>query len=93
MAYDEQGNKYEVVAPAVHSDEKDRVAARQNLGQKYGKAGFVLGWHEIRQLLYQSLPEGVVMFDRQVLPLERLTEAKCFQCIVLTPKVSFLNFY
>lgn len=36
------------------------------LSEKYGKAPFFLGWHEIRHLLYESLPEGVVEFDKQV---------------------------
>ena len=36
------------------------------LSEKYGKAPFFLGWHEIRHLLYESLPAGVVEFDKQV---------------------------
>ena len=38
----------------------------QALSEKYGKSPFFLGWHEIRHLLYDSLPEGVVEFDKQV---------------------------
>ncbi|KAL0030448.1 hypothetical protein WJX79_005879 [Trebouxia sp. C0005] len=36
------------------------------LSEKYGKAPFFLGWHEIRHLLYESLPAGVVEFDKQM---------------------------
>ncbi len=36
------------------------------LSKKYGKAPFFLGWHEIRQLLFEFLPEGVVEFNKQV---------------------------
>lgn len=32
---------------------------------RYGKSMFFLGWHEIRQTLYESLPEGVVQFKKQ----------------------------
>lgn len=38
----------------------------EKLEQKYGKRPFVLGWHEIRQLLYEHLPPDLVDFDRQV---------------------------
>ena len=36
------------------------------LEKKYGIRPFVLGWHEIRQLLYEHLPPDLVEFDRQV---------------------------
>ena len=36
------------------------------LSEKYGKSPFFLGWHEIRQLLFEFLPKGVVQFDKQV---------------------------
>ena len=42
--------------------------AQQELFKKYGKRNIVLGWHEIRQLLYNHLPPQVVEFDKQVLP-------------------------
>ena len=32
---------------------------------RYGKSMFFLGWHEIRQTLYESLPEGVVHFGKR----------------------------
>ena len=32
---------------------------------RYGKSMFFLGWHEIRQTLYESLPEGVVQFRKR----------------------------
>ena len=32
---------------------------------RYGKAMFFLGWHEIRQTLYEALPSGVVEFGRK----------------------------
>lgn len=38
----------------------------QALSEKYGKTPFFLGWHEIRHLLYDSLLDGVVEFDKQV---------------------------
>ena len=64
--FDEKGNKYETIAPAVHAADQNAKAARKNLNEMYGKTPFVLGWHEIRLLLFQSLPEGVVSFDKQV---------------------------
>ena len=36
------------------------------LVQKYGKGPFFLGWHEIRQIIFDSLPAGVVQFSSQV---------------------------
>lgn len=38
------------------------------LEDKYGIRPFVLGWHEIRQLLYEHLPPDLVEFDKQVQP-------------------------
>ena len=38
------------------------------LEDKYGIRLFVLGWHEIRQLLYEHLPSELVEFDKQVQP-------------------------
>lgn len=32
---------------------------------RYGKGIFFLGWHEIRQTLYESLPQGMVEFGRK----------------------------
>lgn len=40
--------------------------SQSGLIQKYGKGPFFLGWHEIRQLIYESLPPGVVKFNSQV---------------------------
>ena len=54
------------MAPEAHATEERNSAAKAALNQKYGKAPFVLGWHEIRLLLSQSLPAGVVNFDREV---------------------------
>lgn len=34
--------------------------------QKYKRRPFSLGWHEIRQLLYDFLPHDAVEFDKQV---------------------------
>ncbi|KAL0048045.1 hypothetical protein WJX82_006382 [Trebouxia sp. C0006] len=36
------------------------------LEDKYGIRLFVLGWHEIRQLLYEHLPSELVEFDKQL---------------------------
>lgn len=36
------------------------------LEDKYGIRLFVLGWHEIRQLLYEHLPPDLVEFDKQL---------------------------
>ncbi|KAL0018627.1 hypothetical protein WJX79_005682 [Trebouxia sp. C0005] len=36
------------------------------LEDKYGIRPFVLGWHEIRQLLYEHLPPDLVEFDKQL---------------------------
>lgn len=38
----------------------------RELFDKYGKAPFLLGWHEIRQLLFDHLPNGIVRFNTQV---------------------------
>lgn len=35
------------------------------VGGRYGKGVFFLGWHEIRQTLFESLPEGMVEFGRK----------------------------
>lgn len=64
--FDAKGNKYEAIAPAAYSAEQAVKAARVRLNEQYGKTPFILGWHEIRQLLVQFLPEGIVMFDKQV---------------------------
>ncbi len=45
---------------------EDRHKQIQLLHAKYGKYPFLLGWHEIRQLLFDYLPAGVVEFDKQV---------------------------
>lgn len=39
-----------------------------SLYEKFGKRPLLLGWHEIRQLLFEYLPEGTVEFDKQVRP-------------------------
>ena len=45
---------------------QERTKENEMLYQKYGKRTCILGWHEIRQLLYEYLPSGVVEFDKQV---------------------------
>ena len=35
------------------------------LRKHYGRAPFFLGWHEIRQLLYDFVPKHIVEFDKQ----------------------------
>lgn len=45
---------------------EERNKENKALYQKYGKRTSLLGWHEIRQLLYEYLPSGVVEFDTQV---------------------------
>ena len=44
-------------ATKLHEDE---------LVKKYGNGPFFLGWHEIRQIIFDSLPSGVVEFNKQV---------------------------
>ena len=39
---------------------------QEKLEKKYGIRPFVLGWHEIRQLLFEHLPSNLVDFDKQV---------------------------
>ena len=51
----------DVSIPAAGSSGSD-----QELFDKYGKAPLLLGWHEIRQLLFDHLPGGIVHFDTQV---------------------------
>ena len=43
-----------------------RIAENKQLHEKYGKETTLLGWHEIRQLLFEYLPSGIVEFDKQV---------------------------
>ena len=51
----------------LQGDEVDRSTAFQSeLMKKYGKGPFLLGWHEIRQIIFDSLPPGVVEFNSQV---------------------------
>ncbi|KAL0042605.1 hypothetical protein WJX79_004971 [Trebouxia sp. C0005] len=45
---------------------EDRQKQTQLLHAKYGKYPFILGWHEIRQLLFDYLPAGIVEFDKQM---------------------------
>lgn len=71
-SYDTKGNRTEAVAPAIHAAGQELKAAIVKLNSKYGMSQFVLGWHELRELLYRSLPEGIVQFDRQVFPLKFL---------------------
>ena len=73
-SYDTRGNRTEAVAPAIHAAGQALKAATLRLNGKYGKSQFVLGWHEIRELLYRSLPEGIVLFDKQVFPLKSLAQ-------------------
>ena len=42
------------------------IAESEQLFEKYGKISTLLGWHEIRQLLFEYLPSGIVEFDKQV---------------------------
>ena len=74
--FDEKGNTLKQADPAAHSAAQDALAARDRMIPKYGKESFVLGWHEIRQPLYQSLPEGVVIFDKQVTVVSQHTSSK-----------------
>lgn len=51
----------------LQGDEVDRRTNFQSeLVKKYGKGPFLLGWHEIRQIIFDSLPPGVVEFNTQV---------------------------
>lgn len=43
-----------------------RIQESEQMYEKYGKKAMVLGWHEIRQLLFEYLPPGSVEFDKQV---------------------------
>lgn len=55
-------------------DETDmRWKEAERLWEKYGKRTMLLGWHEIRQLLFDYLPPGTVDFDKQVCCPSRLT--------------------
>lgn len=64
--FDEKGNMVEQAAPTARSAVRDAIAAHVRMTQKYRKTSFILGWHEIRHLLYQALPESAVVFDKQV---------------------------
>ena len=56
--YDLKGNLLE--------DSDSRWQLTRQLSEKYGKRTFLLGWHEIRQLLFEYLPPNTVEFDKQV---------------------------
>ncbi|KAL3154854.1 hypothetical protein ABBQ38_011396 [Trebouxia sp. C0009 RCD-2024] len=43
-----------------------RMQVSDQLYEKYGKKTVLLGWHEIRQLLFEYLPSGTVEFDKQM---------------------------
>ncbi len=45
---------------------EDRHKELTEMHEKYGMSPLLLGWHEIRQLLFEYLPAGVVDFDKQV---------------------------
>ncbi len=40
-------------------------ASNDLIVRRYGKSLFFLGWHEIRETLYEALPPGVVDFGRR----------------------------
>ena len=50
---------------------------QNDLIQRYGKGPFFLGWHEIRQLIFEHLPANTVEFNTQVRP-------DCLLCGILT---------
>ena len=55
--------KCDMLSHAVHqSAGEDAQALMQACACRYGKAMFFLGWHEIRETLYEGLPSGVVEF-------------------------------
>lgn len=55
------------VAYNLQGEEIERRSAFQSeLVKKYGKGPFLLGWHEIRQIIFDSLPPGTVEFNSQV---------------------------
>ena len=60
IRYDLHGN----VVPFKARESPTEVFAK--LHSKYGKAPVLLGWHEIRQLLFDYLPSDTVTFDKQV---------------------------
>ena len=46
----------------------DNIKDLAKLHQQYGKQVMLLGWHEIRSLLFDYLPAGTVEFDKQAWP-------------------------
>lgn len=57
--------RYDLQGKLVGKTE-DRIAEMESLYKKFGKKICLLGWHEIRQLLFEYLPPDVVEFDKQV---------------------------
>ena len=57
--------RYDLQGKLVGKTE-DRIAEMESLYKKFGKKICLLGWHEIRQLLFEYLPGDVVEFDKQV---------------------------
>ena len=57
--------RYDLQGKLVGKTE-DRIAELESLYKKFGKKVCLLGWHEIRQLLFEYLPSDMVEFDKQV---------------------------
>ena len=49
------------------------MTENEQLFEKYGRITTLLGWHEIRQLLFEYLPSGIVEFNKQVYMLIIMT--------------------
>lgn len=58
-------HRYDLKGSLVEDSDSRWQLAKQ-LWEKYGKRTYLLGWHEIRQLLYEYLPPNTVEFDKQV---------------------------
>lgn len=80
--------RYDLEGKLVGKSE-ERVAEMESLYKTFGKRAILLGWHEIRQLLFDYLPSGVVEFDKQVRPhclIWQNSVATCFsnECFCYT---------
>ena len=58
--------RYDLKGNVVKDTVIDGTKESQQMYEKYGKRLTILGWHEIRQLLFEYLPSATVEFDKQV---------------------------
>ncbi|KAL3136312.1 hypothetical protein ABBQ38_005577 [Trebouxia sp. C0009 RCD-2024] len=61
-----QPNSYAVYDRKGNEITRSTFLGQGELHKQYGYGPFILGWHEIRQLIFDNLPPGTVEFNTQV---------------------------